>query len=276
MATPGATKSTVPTPVVAGQGNDVAARRRSHGDHILDQVTAGIDGCDRRIHPIVARGSHHHHPCIAQALQGLEFGLGVLFQPVACIHHARALGQGVVETLDRIRDGSRRCRPAKFERHDAGTPRHPGDALSVVTHGANDPRDRGAVPLSFGFAWVASSLLSERDKRIDAMHIIDVPIAIIIDPIRLLATAGLAGIAPQVRRQIGVREVGSGVDHRHRHRRGIGAQIPGFRRVDIGIHQSQILPEIIQRPLDAARKLRIRREPVRAGQSIWFDKGIPA
>ena len=97
----------------------------------------------------------------------------------------------------------------------------PDDAAPVGGRG-DDPRDVRAVPVA-----VAEVLRGLAGAEVDAVDVVDVAVAVVVG-----AVAGqLAEVGPDVRRQVGMVELGAGVDDRDDRARAL-RQPPGARQVE--------------------------------------------
>ena len=84
---------------------------------------------------------------------------------------------------------------------------------------------------------------------VPAVYVVGEPVAVVVD----VVAGDLTGVDPDVRRKVGMGEVGSGVDVGDDHRWAPGRQVPGRRRVDVGpglaLGAEQALAGVSQRPL---------------------------
>ena len=78
-------------------------------------------------------------------------------------------------------------------------------------------------------------------RRIDAMHVIHNPVAIIIDPIAW----DLARISPQIGYQIRMRDQHTGVDNGNNEIRWRVEGIPSHRRMNVSTHHTSALSRVI-------------------------------
>src|SRR5262249_11241305 len=107
--------------------------------------------------------------------------------------------------------------------HDPDVPADPGHAQAVVSQGADGAGDVGAV------AVVVEDVAVVVDE-IPAVHVVHVAVAVVVDAI----AGDLAGVAPHVRRQVGVGVVHAGVDDGDHGVRVAGGDGPGAGAVDVG------------------------------------------
>jgi hypothetical protein len=99
---------------------------------------------------------------------------------------------------------ARRVGAEDLDRHDARPPGQAGDAHAVVAARRDDARDVRAVAVVVGGIAVAVD-------EVGPVDVVDDAVGVVVD-----AVAGhLAGVGPQVRREVAMREVDAGVDHRH-------------------------------------------------------------
>src|SRR6185312_13140385 len=92
--------------------------------------------------------------------------------------------------------------------------------------------------------------------RVDAVHIVDVAVAIIIKSIGGFVVTvgietGLSGIGPEVVPQILVRQADAGIDDRHDHIGSGSPQAPAVRSVDVGSGLPTIYAGVLKIPLRA-------------------------
>jgi hypothetical protein len=85
----------------------------------------------------------------------------------------------------------------ELERHDLDVPVHARDADSVVSPGADRPRDVRPVTVVVGRVVVVVD-------EIPTMDVVDVAVAVVVDPVRGAARAGFAGVRPDVRGEVGM------------------------------------------------------------------------
>ncbi len=71
-------------------------------------------------------------------------------------------------------------------------------------------------------------------EGVDAVHVVDVAVEIVVDPV----ARDLAGVGPEVARQILVGQAHAGVDDGDDHPARVGAQVPGLRGVDVGVRHA--------------------------------------
>src|SRR5262249_15114969 len=122
-------------------------------------------------------------------------------------------------------------------RHDLHVPDDPGDAAAVVGHGADGAGHvRPVVVVVHGVAVVVDEVV--------AVNVIDVAVAVVVD-----AVAGdLAGVGPDVGRQVGMVIVHAGVDGRHEDAAGARGDVPRLGGVDVGIDGAAALAGVVQAP----------------------------
>ena len=106
-----------------------------------------------------------------------------------------------------------------------GHARHPD---AVVAPRRDRARDVGAVPIAVVGLRVAVD-------EVPAVDVVDEPVAVVVEAVRVAAGARLARVRPQVGAEVRVRRVDPGVDHGHRHLRGPGRDVPRLGRAD-GAH----------------------------------------
>src|SRR5262245_35686269 len=79
---------------------------------------------------------------------------------------------------------------------------------------------------------------------IDAITVIDITIAVIVDPV----IVAVSRIAEHVGRQIWVIIINSRIDHGYDHVTASGGVVPGFRCIDIGVRGPARLTDIVKSP----------------------------
>ena len=110
-------------------------------------------------------------------------------------------------------------------RRAPGHARHPD---AVVAARGDRARDVRAVPVAVVGLGVAVD-------EVPAVDVVDAPVAVVVEAVRLAPGARLARVRPQVGAEVRVRRVDPGVDHGHRHLRRPGRDVPRLGRAD-GAH----------------------------------------
>ncbi len=80
--------------------------------------------------------------------------------------------------------------------------------------------------------------------EVPAVDVVDVPVVVIIDSI----IGDFVGIVPNVRREIFVFVFDARVDDSHDNVAATRVDIPGLRRIDIGIHDASGLARVVHCP----------------------------
>ncbi len=79
---------------------------------------------------------------------------------------------------------------------------------------------------------------------VDAVHIIDITIAVVINSV----AGNLIGVHPHLISQLLMRVADACVDDRHQHIRGTGAHLPRLGRADIDARAPAVLARVAQGP----------------------------
>ena len=167
---------------------------------------------------------------------GVVEGLRITAATPAIVCDPHAHHGGVFHGTDRIECAARSVVAKELERHQLGTPVHAYHALAVVAGCGDCPGDMGAVRVHVHrIAVIVGEVVS--------VDIVDVSVAVVIN----VVAGDLSRVGPDVRDQIGVRVVDTGVDYTH-HDAATGLDVPGFNRIDIGIVGSTALSRIMQSP----------------------------
>ena len=67
--------------------------------------------------------------------------------------------------------------------------------------------------------------------EVPAVHVVDEPVAVVVEPV----ARNLAGVRPDLGREIRVPEIGAGVHDADQHRRTAGRHVPGVSELDVGV-----------------------------------------
>ena len=94
--------------------------------------------------------------------------------------------------------------------------------------------------------------------------VVDPAVPVVVDAV----TGNLTGVRPDVRRQIGVVVGDAGVRHRDHDAAATRRRVPGLRRVDVCVHNTAVLTDVVQAPELAARETRIVRCRRRAEDQV--------
>ncbi len=109
----------------------------------------------------------------------------------------------------------------------AAVPRDAGHADAVVAARGDDPGDAGAV------AEVVGGLVVALDE-VPPAPVVDVAVAVVVDAVVLAAAAGLARVAPQVRREVRLAEADARVHHGDLDVGRAGRAAPRVDGIDVG------------------------------------------
>src|SRR5207248_2949489 len=101
----------------------------------------------------------------------------------------------------------------------------PGDADTVVPGSADRAGD--VRPVSVVVHRVVVVV-----REVPAAPVVDVAVVVVVDAVGAATAAVLARVDPDLRAQVGMRPVDSGVDHRHGHAGAAGRDVPRLRSVD--------------------------------------------
>jgi hypothetical protein len=91
--------------------------------------------------------------------------------------------------------------------------------------------------------WLWSSGVAVVVGEVVAVHVVHVAVAVVVEAV----ARDLAGVGPDVGREVGMGVVDAGVDDRDDHRRIAGREVPGLRRVDARVGCPP-LPGVVQAP----------------------------
>ena len=156
-------------------------------------------------------------------------------------HHGRVVQRG-----DR---GARRAAAARVEElqpHDRNLPVDTRDAGAIVADGADRAGHVGAVR-------VVIEHIGGVGGEVPAIDVVDEAVCIVVDAV----ARRLAWVAPDVRGEVRMVVVDTGVDHGDDHRSRSGGDVPRRRGVDVGVGKPARLRRVIESP-----------EPVEGGV-VW-------
>ena len=141
--------------------------------------------------------------------------------------------------------------------HETNLPRHPYVRVPIIGSCPNGPSTVRAVT-------VVVHRISVKIHGIHPVHIVDVTIVIIINPI----SRYLIGIIPHLTNQFLVGVSDSSVDHRHDQILGTGCGIPCFYCTNINPFSAAILTRVLQAPQPPLR------QPLVTGHNGTTDQKI--
>ena len=141
------------------------------------------------------------------------------------VDHPRAVARGVGVGGEDVGDVAAAVVAEHAQRHQARGPAHAGHSAGVVAACRDGARDVGAVA-------VAVLGLRVLVDEVPAVHVVDAPVAVVVEPVGLAPATRLAGVRPQVGAEVGMGGVDPGVDHRDGHLRRAGGDVPGLGSAD--------------------------------------------
>src|SRR5918996_640350 len=101
-----------------------------------------------------------------------------------------------------------------------------GDSRAVVADRSDDPSDVRAVPVVVVRVVVVA-------HEVPAAPVVDVAVAVVVEPVGAAAGTVLAGVDPEVPRQVGMRHVEAGVENPDHDIGTATRDSPGFLGVDV-------------------------------------------
>ena len=223
MSTPGAREVDVGGAVV-GEGRErVGAVACGDADDVCEFVVTRILG--RRVVVGAVVAGRHDEEHVRGRCDGVVLGARVAVAAERGVDHTRSAARGVRVGGDDVRHVAAAVVAEHAQGHDGRVPsdaRHPG---AVVAPRSDRARDVRAVP-------VAVLGLRIAVDEVPAVDVVDPPVAVVIEAVRLAPGARLARVRPKVGAQVRVRRVDPGVDHGHRHLRRPGREVPRLGRAD--------------------------------------------
>jgi hypothetical protein len=180
---------------------------------------------------LVAR--RHHVERVRVGGDGVVLGLVEHRPAQARVHDARALAPGVGEGGGHrvgVDGAGQPVGPADAQRHQLRLPVDARNADPVVADRPDRAGDVAAVPVLVGGVVVVV-------EEVPAPPVVDQEVAVVVDVVRLLVTAlvvlaGLAGVRPQVRREIRMGERDPGVHDADDHVRP-GREVPRLGQIGV-------------------------------------------
>ena len=144
---------------------------------------------------------------------------------------------GVVQRRDRGARGAAAAGVEELQPHDRDLPVHARDSGAIVADRADGAGHVRAVR-------VVVEHVGGVVGEVPTVDIVDIAVAVVVDAV----TRRLAGVAPDVRREIGVVVVDAGVDHGDDHGPRSGGDIPRRRGIDVGVGKPACLPPVVEPP----------------------------
>lgn len=222
--------------VVGKPCQTVAVVAGGHGNQRLARITGGIMRVAVDIGAGIAGGGDRQMTGVGGEREGLGQRAVILPAAPTVVGQLRAHHHCVIQCLNRVEQASRAAVIEKFQRHDLclwGDPRDPGAVVGGCGNGAGH----------MGAMAVAVHRIAIVVGEIIAMHIVDIPVAVVVQTI----AGDLGLIDPNVVRQIGMAVIHSGVEHSNQCA-GAAAAVPSFWQVDIGIGNTTGLPGVMHPP----------------------------
>ena len=238
------------SPEVREAGELVAVVRRRHADHVWQVVCARV----RLMVTSLSSPTPSPPPLPAATTKSVSeaacsasySALRALGAAEAGVHDLQALMVGIRVGGDQVghlpwpealstRRGTRPTCQA--------TPATPDAVVAPRAHRAGHVR---AVPVLV----VGVSLSS--GHPVPAAVVVDVAVGVVVDPVGLAPGSALAGVGPDVRREVGLGVVDAGVEDPHGHGRIPGGEVPRLRGVDVRVdragHVADRLPRVVESP----------------------------
>ena len=125
----------------------------------------------------------------------------------------------------------------ELHRHQLRGPVDARNTGRIVADGSDRPGDVRAV------AMVVVGIAVTVDEVVP-VDIVDVPVAVIVDPV----AGDLSGIDPHIGSEVRMRIVDARINNGDHHVGGSGRQVPRFRGVDVGVGEPACLAGVIQPP----------------------------
>ena len=222
--------------VVREPGQAVIVVCRGDRDDVGEVVARRIMRRGIGIDRTVAGRRDEHGACIAGRGNGVPQPRRIPAATPAVVGDIRTHLGGVLDRPDGVVGGAAAAGAQELQRHDLGGPGNAGHAGAVVAARRYGAGDMGAVIMVVvGIAVVVDEVV--------AVIIVDIAVAVIID-----AVAGdLAGVAPHVGGEVGMRPVDAGVDDADNDA-AAGGVVPRLRRIDIRVGAPAGLAGIVQPP----------------------------
>ena len=244
---------------VVGEAREgVALVGGGHADHVGggDLARVVVDSRRVEVEPVIA--GRYHEQRVRRNVDHVLQRLREVGPTEARIDDPRAFANRV-EDRRHDRRGRAPVHVARPDRHQAGVPVDAGDTVAVVA--ARTDR-AGHVRAMTGE--IAGRVVGV--DEIPATDVVDPPVAVVIDAV----SGDLAGIAPDVRRQVRMVVRDSAVDDGNRDRGAAGRRVPRLRRVDIGVRRPEDavdqLTRVVQPP--QLRKARIVRDRIQLVEEV--------
>src|SRR5207249_1612160 len=210
-------------------------------------VTGGIERLDVVVAGTVARGGNEDHAGVARAGDGVAQRVrgGTVPAPTG-VDDFGSFAPRVINALDGVGSEALSHCIQKLQRHQLHPPGHANDTYAVVAYAPYRAGDMRAMPV-----------IVPGDSRaingVNAVHVIHVAVAIVIKQVAALVEPqkilnALAGIDPQIVREVFVSVAHAGVNDGDDDTAGVGQCVPGFRGVNVGVGPAAGLAGVVQPP----------------------------
>ena len=224
--------------VVGKDGQIIVAGGGGDGNDVVQVVTGRVNRIRAIVLRRVAGGGHEDDAGLAQAIDGVvQRPRGKARAAPTGVDDFRPFAARVIHALDGIGDEPVSRRVQKFARHDLDLPANADNTDGVVAHRADRPTDVRAVAVIV--VWITRMV-----DDIDAMHIVHVTVAVVVNAI----TRNLARIDPHVVGQVFVCIAHAGVNDRHDDVARVVLNVPGGLRADVRAGRAPVNARVVQTP----------------------------
>ena len=193
-----------------------------HREHVGQIIIGGIMRVGIVVTGAVAGRRHEEDPGVAAGLNGVVHRRTIPAASPAIVGHpnVHAVGgphhRGVVDRPNGIGNPPGSAGGEELQAHDRAGPVHAGHSLAVVACARDGAGHvRAVVVIVHRIAIIVDEIV--------AVDVVDEPVTVVVDTV----SGDLAGVGPNVGRQIGVSVVDAGVDHRHHNTAASSGDVPG-------------------------------------------------
>ena len=196
MSTPGAARSTVGGAVVREGREGVVAVAGGDADDVGEVVVARVGGRGVVVGAVVAgRDDEQRARAPPRWRRARRARSGAAERGV---DHPRAVARGVGVGGDDVGDVAAAVVAEHAKRHQGRGPAHAGHSGGVIAARRDGARDVGAVA-------VAVLRLRVLVDEVPAVHVVDAPVAVVVEAVGLAPAARLARVRPQVGAEVWMR-----------------------------------------------------------------------